>query len=400
MDFNKRHEELKRQFRSNWILELTHIHSRELSKLMVVAKDVSIDVIDSKTNWGYWKPETRVIGINSKLILDYPWDVTLGVFLHEIAHQVVSDIYPLAAQNETSHGPKFQLICDRMKLHPIYRQPMMDVTENGSPPSNIGPKTDKVEESPLLVKIKKLLALSGSPEPHEAEAALTKASMLMSKHNIDTASILAEADDYEIWRFPLNTKSISRKTFLIAIILRSHFFVRTITNSVYDPKTNEYFKSLDLIGRQVNLSLARHVYEYLNERSETLWERHKPIAASLGEKGLGAKTAFITNLLQSLHNKLTEAETERKSAMVKSSQAAQGDKYVIPYDFVMNDQKLENFVNMNYRNLRSSPRRTGCSYAPYSASAGRKAGEKLNIYHPIAQGQSRDGKIKGYLGKD
>ncbi|MDR2301988.1 MAG: DUF2786 domain-containing protein [Deltaproteobacteria bacterium] len=400
MDFNQRSEELKHKFRSNWVRELTRNYQWEISKLNLNKTNVLIDVFENNTQWGYWNPQTRVIGINSKLILDYPWDVALGILHHEIAHQVVTDVYPLAAVEEKPHGPMFQSVCERMRIHPMYRQASVDVSGDGPPPCKFGPKSQTLEENPLLAKIKKLLALSGSPEPHEAEAALTKASMLMAKHNIDTSAFLAESDDYEIWRFHLKTKKICRKSFLISLIVSNHFFVRSLSSTVYDPMTCEYTKAIDFIGRPVNLSMAKHVYEYLNERSETLWEKHKPMAALNGEKGLGAKTAFITNLLASLDKKLTQAEEERKNAMADQAQSSNGEKYVIPYDFVRNDMKLDAFIQLNYRSLRNSSKKSDCAYAPYSSSAGKIAGENLNIYSPISEGQHRDGTVKGYLGKD
>ncbi|MDR2366827.1 MAG: DUF2786 domain-containing protein [Deltaproteobacteria bacterium] len=404
MAFTLRGEELKRKFRNNWVLQLTAHHDWILSEMRGLGAfpGVIIELIESDVSWGYWKPDTRVIALNARLILDYPWDVVIGILKHETAHQIVSDAYPSAASNEPPHGSHFQSVCRRMKLLPMFCHAKVDLRENGGPPCPIGPKNSHDEENPLFVKIKKLLALSGSPEPHEAEAALTKASELMARHNIDTAALLADSEDYEIWRIPLNCRRIERKNFLIAMIIRNHFFVRTVTNEQYDPWTNQPAKYLELIGRPVNLNMAKHVFHYLTERVESLWGKHKPMAAHNGEKGLGAKTAFITNLLLSLDSKLTAAELERSRDALKARGVLPGNDVtaVIPSDFIMSDQKLQSFVEQNYPRLRNTARSHRHSFAPYSSSAGREAGKNLDIFRPIAEGQRRDGSVKGYLGED
>ncbi|MDR0621633.1 MAG: DUF2786 domain-containing protein [Deltaproteobacteria bacterium] len=359
---------------------------------------VTIDVYDSEVTWGFWKPETRVIGINSKLILGYPWDASLGILRHETAHQLVSDLYPKAAESDNPHGKYFNLICDRLKLHPVYRGAKADLNASGLPPCNIGPQKDRSDDNPLFLKIKKLLALSGSPEPHEAEAALTKASELMAKHNIDSASVLAEAEDFEIWRLPLKSKRVDRKFSMIASILQGHFFVRAVICTRYDPSVCEDHKCIDLIGRPANLSMANHVYHYLDERAESLWEKHKPMAAHRGEKGIGAKTAFITGLLHSLDTKLTKAERERAPIASPNAPAQGGPaKPLLPAEFILADEKLDGFMATNYPTLTRSSGYRVSDASPYSASAGRAAGEKLNVYRPIAKAR---GVVKGYLDGD
>ena len=400
MDIKEKSEELKRKFMENWSLSLYKTHKRDLLNLGVFFKvpSISIDIIESDLNWGFWKPDTRIIGINSKLILDYPWDAALGILGHETAHQLVSDLRPEAAKTEPPHGPAFQSMCEQLKLQPLYRTANCDLNDGLSSHSLIGPHFDKIEDNPLVVKIKKLLALSGSPEPREAEAALTKASELMEKHNIDTAAFLAGAEDFEIWRLPWQAKRLDRKTSLIASILQDHFFVRTIIVTRYSPLHDEYLKSIDIIGRKPNLSMAEHVYHYLNERAETLWEKHKPLAARRGEKGLGAKTAFIMGLLLGLDDKLTEAERNRVKPAAPGPANPVGQN-LLPADYILADKKLGSFVEQNYPSLRKGGTYAATVAAPFSSSAGREAGESLNIYDPIASANRGKGGVSGYLGK-
>jgi hypothetical protein len=108
--------------------------------------------------------------------------------------------------------------------------------------------------------------------------------------------------------------------------------------------------------------MAKHVYYYLSERADTLWEQHKPIAAYKGEKGLGAKTAFISNMLMSLCHKLSDAEKERTRNSPKIV-------YVKP------GAERHSLISVNYINND----------------------QKLNIYEPISNEKRRDGSIKGYL---
>ncbi|MDR1309619.1 MAG: DUF2786 domain-containing protein [Deltaproteobacteria bacterium] len=397
MDFDQRMRDIRLRLRDNWAIELIRARQRLLD-LVDWERDwpwSHVDIFDGSSCWGFFNQETRHIGINSELILKHPWEVALGVLGHEVAHELVSILSPKAARNEPPHGPSFQSFCERIRLHRVFRQAKIDLTENGPPPSPFGPQEANLKENPLLARIKKLLALSGSPEPREAEAALAKASELMTRHNIDAINDLGGPEEFELWRIPLPSNRLDRRTHLLANIIQNHFFAKVVFSHSYDAATNRPVRTFDLLGRPINLGMANHVFHYLTERTETLWDRHRPVAASLGEKGRGAKGAFIANLLSSLDQKLSLAARD----LGRESPSRAGGRRPLTSDLILQrDEGLQRFADYNYVKLTRARGPSRLVRAPYSANAGRKAGEELDIYSPIGQDDGRGGAVSGYLG--
>jgi hypothetical protein len=134
---------------------------------------------------------------------------------------------------------------------------------------------------------------------------------------------------------------------------------------------------------------------------ESLWEKHKPIAASKGEKGIRAKTTFVSQLLMTLDEKLKKAELERQRyASQSSGESIKASKSLLPIDFLKSDTNFNNYISYNYPNLTYTTTRKSTSYSPYSSLAGKMAGEELEIHRPIDGKHSNNGAINGYLTQD
>jgi hypothetical protein len=107
----------------------------------------------------------------------------------------------------------------------------------------------------------------------------------------------------------------------------------------------------------------------------------------------------MSNMLIALNEKLTYAEMERMknsppNAYLKPGAESHG---LISLDYIENDKKLNNFFDLNFPHCTTRSYRRTISDTPYSTSAGREAGEKLNIYEPITGEKRGDGSIKGFL---
>jgi hypothetical protein len=393
MELETLREKLRSELWDHWIFHLTMTYRDVVSDSFAHLCPPVIQITDDSRYWGIWNPETRVISLNCKVLLNYDWDVVEGVFTHEIAHQLVSDKYPQAA-SEAPHGPTFQKVCKALSLNPIYCGATVNISEYGPPPSPFGPQSEQ-RSNPLLDKIKKLLALSHSPEQHEATAALAKASELMIKHNIDSSRVVPDdlgGPDFERWRINLETTIISKRTYLIACIIQNHFFASTMFCKRYNPSNNSYITYLDLIGRPSNLPMAQHVYHYLVERCEALWEQHRPQAAKMGEKGRGAKNNFISALLNSFSKKLASAEKSRQVASVKETGVSEPTAGMI----LAKDADLNAFIKDCYPKFSTSRSSSSTVSSPFSVAAGKKAGQELSIYAPVGNGQSKSS-VQGYL---
>jgi hypothetical protein len=127
---------------------------------------------------GIADPETWTIQIKDTFATTHRFDAVRDVFLHEVAHFWAS-VYP-EAKRETSHGPIFRTLCELLGADP-------HATNKNSPLfsvecKNLDGSTDPQDQ--LRAKVLKLLALAKSPYPEEARSAASKASELITRHNL------------------------------------------------------------------------------------------------------------------------------------------------------------------------------------------------------------------------
>src|SRR5450432_187832 len=143
--------------RTNWM----HFGDR-LKKPVLVLSDVMHRL-------GAWVRATRTLELQRRMVMTRPWPEVMAVLEHEMAHQYVDEV--LQVRDETAHGETFRKVCEERGI---------DARANGPPIVPEEPGTEKT-----LDRIRKLLALAGSSNQHEAEAAMKKAHELMLRHNIE-----------------------------------------------------------------------------------------------------------------------------------------------------------------------------------------------------------------------
>jgi hypothetical protein len=119
----------------------------------------------------------------------------------------------------------------------------------------------------VLEKIKKLLRLGKSPNPHEAELAVQRAFELAARHQIDIESVNLEDDVRRIVaeKFPCQSRlSFARKKILNLLV--SFFNVNIVVQPVPDwaRKINLKQPAITFIGKTVDIQIARYVYDFLH----------------------------------------------------------------------------------------------------------------------------------------
>ncbi|MDR1395084.1 MAG: DUF2786 domain-containing protein [Deltaproteobacteria bacterium] len=377
--------EIDAKLKNSWI-KLLNGHYEELIQTWVpYYKSLKLNNLkpfiyffENKTQWGFFKPEENLIGLNLKLLTDCPWNTVLGILDHEIAHQLAYHCDPLS-RREPPHGPAFLRFCELLHVDPVFARASTDEMTAKNPPTPYDSKKEITEPNPILVKVQKLLALSASPSAAEAEAALTAASRLMARHNLELPKNdpagLYESFERRIMQLG---RRLTYRDSLLANILSDHFFVKTVVVYQYDHIQNLQYRALELIGRPVNLILAEHVFHFLKERCETLWNHYKPLARTAGEFGQGAKNIFMTSLLTNFRRKLELAEHNSKVQEGLASSAL----------ILKKDACLEDFCRKCFPLLKTSYCRGSNVKAPFSRQAGAKAGWELTINEPISQEKS------------
>lgn len=207
--------------------------------------------------WGMWRGgKQRRIILKRALFQRHPWYAVRDVLRHEIAHQAREELYPLA--DEAPHGPLFQGLCRELGGRPDASgdYPLLDrvVYSAGDCDDDASAASEGAvtPEARLLVRIRKLLSLSGSPNRNEAEAALLKAREIAAKYAID----LAEAERLEPGRESSGREE--RYTVTIGTPQRRISFEETLMGNLLQEFFNvmivwEYAPDLENPGKQLHL---------------------------------------------------------------------------------------------------------------------------------------------------
>src|SRR6185369_868118 len=203
---------------------------------------------ESAAHLGRWDSATRTLEISRALAFDRPWLEVTSVLEHEMAHQFVDEV--LGVRSETAHGETFRRVCAERGI---------DARAAGKPDpaSASGAGTDPSADR-VLERIRKLLALAGSPNQHEAEIAMRKAHELMLRHNIEVAATHAERS-YEVRHLGDPHKRGTRVESEIASLLAELFFVKVIRVPVYLPREARSGLVYEIAGTHANVEMASHV---------------------------------------------------------------------------------------------------------------------------------------------
>jgi hypothetical protein len=220
----------------------------------------------------------------------------------------------------------------------------------------------------VLDRIRKLLALAGSSNQHEAETAMRKAHELMLRHNIETVRGREHAA-YEVDHLGDPTKRGNRVEDGVMALLAEYFFVKVIRIPVYLPRLGRRGQVFEISGTHANLEMAKHVYHFLLATAERLWQdnRHDTRVAS-GRDRLAFQAGVITGFFDKLRD-------ERKDLK------ATGLVWV-------GDSQLDAFYHLRHPRIvtrRSSVRRSSAH------EAGREAGRTIVLHRPVTQGSSGGG---------
>jgi hypothetical protein len=360
-----------------------------------------LDFRPTVSTWGHWSPEERAIILCEDLLRQDRWEPMKGVLGHETAHQIAQELYPLSTRNETSHGPTFMRICRKIGLDPFYTRATIPSDGFGvRPPRPAGPDVEDGELKPVLERVKKLLALAGSENENEAALALSAAERILARHSLGREDVergVAPGDEpYRRVSLPLKGQRSGLRHSLIASLIKDFFGVSAVFSWNYDPSTGKEAKEIELFGRPMNLAMGEHVWHFLNERCETLWAAYRPTAWQLGEKGVGAKNAFMHGLLRAFTRKMEEG---RRRSAEPGAGAGPGGRAAEVALYARENEALDEYIGRVYPRLRSTRHSSSASVrSPNAAGAGAAAGRELTIHRPVGGSGGRPAGPAGRIG--
>jgi hypothetical protein len=290
---------------------------------------------------GQWVRATRTLELQRRLAIESPWPQVLSVLEHEMAHQFVDEV--LGVRDETAHGATFRKVCEERGI---------DARAEGAPIARGGVEDKTVD------RIRKLLALAGSSNQHEAEIAMNKAHELMLRHNLEQ---LPHRHEFEIRHLGEPRRRANPVEAEIVALLSELFFVEAISIPVYVPRTGLHGRVYEIAGTLANVEMACHVHAFLLATAERLWQANRGDARVRNGRD---RVPYQTGVIRGFREKLLLSRVELRGA---------GLVWV-------GDKRLEDFYRRRHPRVTSRRRmlRTGGAHR-----AGREAGHTVVLHKPV-----------------
>lgn len=326
----------------NW----TRFGSRLTQPLLALSDDTS--------RLGAWRAQPRRIEISRSLVVERPWPELVEVLKHEMAHQYVSEV--LGVVDETAHGETFRRVCAQRGI---------DARAAGL----VAAGTADDRTARLIDRVQKLLALAGSSERHEAEAAMRKAHELMLRHNLE---VPAATGGYELRHLGDPRRRRTRAERDVVHILTTHFFVNAIEIPSYLPALGRQGTVFEIGGTRPNVEMAEHAFAFLVATAERLWQSARRERALPGTE----RTTYQSGVVRGFGEKL-----------VAERGALRGAGLVWVGDPGLDDFHRKRHPRIQTFTTRS---RVGASHA-----LGRAAGRDVVLHRPMHTGGAGDTKLLG-----
>ncbi len=332
------------------------------------------EISTSKKVMGAWYQNSKTIKISHYLILEYSWDVVINVLKHEMSHMLCTELFK---EHKCGHNQVFQKACILLNVPKKFRKASSDLSEDII---KVCLKDNLSEDgSKIITKVKKLLALAGSENEHEAALAMQKACNIMTSHNIkQLEQDFKNGYDYLI--ITTGKKQLAAYRRSLCAILRDFFHVQVVCSTLYDPHSDTNFKSIELLGRTENISIAEHCYYFMENRLATLWSQNK-------NKWPGNKrtvrNSYYLGILHGFRQKMTQQVQQTDFSQTKDTNAINLPSNVNSL-LIQEDKRLLDFMANRFPRLKNSRSNNRNIYKQTFEDA-VITGKKINLHLAINQ---------------
>ncbi|MBI5557413.1 MAG: DUF2786 domain-containing protein [Deltaproteobacteria bacterium] len=369
-------EKNKNHLHQAWVLQLYKEHERTCWQYGIKLSVPIIEISNSSSTWGSWHPAGKTIKISAKLIELHSWDVVIHLLRHEMAHQVVSEIF----SSHDAHGASFHKACEMLGLPREFRG------RSGDLPRIMEDLTTRAMRGPhhnLLVKVEKLLALATSGNEHEALLAMEKANALIAKYNIRRLEQHWQSgyDSIIINHRKSRIENYQRK---ICAILTNHFFVKIILSDLFDAGLCRTHKIIEILGASENVLMASYVYSFLLAQMDSLWRQFQLNHATTGRQ----KRSYCLGVLDGFAAKL-EAQEQKETA---GSVASVSGPMPLSVLVCNNDPGLDRFLIQRYPRL-SRKKFAAATVHRKEYEAGCRDGRELNLHKGLTHEEGFQGRL-------
>ena len=312
---------------------------------------------------GSWNLHLYEISLSRELVLTGRWDSVREVFHHEMAHQFAS-LMP-GAELQPPHGPLFRDCCRMLGANPKASGSYQTLEER---------VWENQEEDRMMLKVKKLMSLASSANPHEARQAAAKAGELIMRYNLD----VIDKDRKRRFESIIITQprlKRSQARSMAAVILGEYYFVKPVWIPVWMPEKGKMGRALEISGTSTNLLMADYVFHFILQYARTSWKQYKK-----ENPACRSRAGYMTGVVIGFRDKLA-----KQRAHVAGADHDQGSsRERLPVS--MEDGRLVRYWERRYPSLSSSRVSHGtASRAAYDS--GLESGRDLSINKPIS---SRD----------
>jgi hypothetical protein len=215
----------------------------------------------------------------------------------------------------------------------------------------------------IVDKIKKLLALSESSNPHEAALAAQLAAELMMKHQIDEAMIqeVQQAQKESVEEFDFEKCGGNRKNYrgMLAAAIADFFGCQILWRK----------SDLIFVGRKSDLNATSYLFKAVLNQIEELCERFWiKVGYHTGQHGKGWKNSFRLGIISEIGRLLqTRKQSARKEIIQSDSRAL----------VVINELDFQVTKFMSKYNIRRGPSVQIHSGSGYNV--GKNAAGQVNL---------------------
>ena len=323
-------------FERAWVRQLYQEHEAICWHYGVNLSRPMIEISNARREWGAWDARTRTLRISSFLIHGHSWDVTLNVFKHEMAHQMVTDRFGAA----DGHGPLFEKACDMLGVPHEFRGSTGDLPRR---PGDFRDQKMAVGNVRMLDRVRKLLSLARSHNEHEALLAMEKAHHLIEKYNIERI----EQDQAARFVYAIihhRKKRVENYQRRICGILTAHFFVDVVYSHLYHPMDCQTYRTIELLGTMENVRMAEYVYYFLLNQMDVLWKGHQRTS---DPQSVGNKRSYRLGVLKGFQDKLDQQARKQKHPYAPQTDGPDTLSALI----CATDRRLTAFRNMRFPRL-------------------------------------------------
>jgi hypothetical protein len=282
-----------------------------------------------------------------------------------MAHQLVSEEYG----SDESHGPLFHTACAQLGVTDWARRAEVELNESFFK-NHPTPGDEKKER--LLNRVEKLLSLAGSPNEHEARAAVKKVHELYQKYRIDRLTSGGKSE-FTFKVIETNKKRLERHHQGICSLLVDHFSVEVIQTHLFSAESLTKYQAIEIFGSSENTLMAEYVYHFLENQMNLLWKAHK------NRKGIRGRNGFFLGVISGFREQLSSQKEVKSDAQ---------NSPLLPELIRQDNQLLKSFISFRHPRIvrtRSAAR----SYDRDSFLSGQEKGKRLILRKGLEKKSSK-----------